>query len=170
MTVKWETEGGKTHAKLVFCCVVCFLFFFFAFDPVNMQFVYLSNIHTWMVHCLLWVSAGKLWLHAQRVWMNWDRLVQETATAKTGGKNGDYIKGTWGGKHLIPLGGAIAGLKQQMKCMQIHWEGKIKTMIIRISPFQTLRSAINRHVKHMLHTHGQVQHKSRKTLQTRHLN
>lgn len=89
---------------------------------------------------------------------------------KDGWKKRRLYKRHLRGKHLIPLGGAIAGLKQQMKCMQIHWEGKIKTMIIRISPFQTLRSAINRHVKHMLHTHGQVQHKSRKTLQTRHLN
>lgn len=105
----WNSKGwlwnGRLRGKkntLNWCFVV--LFFcsvFFAFHPVNMQFVYLSNIHTWMVHCLLWVSAvscGSLQancgcMHSGCEWIGTD-LFRKQQPQRRVEKNGDYIKGT----------------------------------------------------------------------------
>lgn len=102
------------------CCV---FFFFFSISPcqhVICLFVKYSQVDG---------SLSPVGLYRQIVAVctvgeNDRQTCSGNSYGKDGWENGDYIKSNWGGKHLIPLGGTTAGLKQQMKRIQIHWEGK----------------------------------------------
>lgn len=122
----WNSKGwlwnGRLRGKkntLNWCFVVlCVFSFFFCISPCQHAiclFVKYSHVDGSLslvgLCSLLWVSAGKLRLHAQRVWMNWDRLVQETATAKTGGKKWRLYKRHLRGKTSDTTGGYNCRIK-----------------------------------------------------------